>query len=216
MAIAFPMPLADFFGALKITSMTFELGSNLEHSETGDGQILATQRGQRLWSGTIELAPGAFLTQEAMQARLDVLSRPGASLLIGHPFATYPQVDETGALFRDQALQVATRISGRELTIKGGHPHAALLAGDHMSISFGSGRLSYHRLVGDAVFDGAGLTEAVEVVPDLPLGVVEDDAVTVINPVLKAIIRPDSSRPGSLRPAQIVRGAQFAWIQSLR
>jgi hypothetical protein len=196
MATTFPIALADFFDGLRISSMTFTLGENFEMSETGAGEILSSQRGVRLWSGEVSLTPGKASDLTAIEAKIDLLRRPGASFFIGDPF------------YQDQGggtTTVSSRDSAREMTLVAG---ATVNAGDHLHIELSGGRFSYHRVV---AVDGV----QVEVVPDLPASVSSGDTVDLDVPQLKAVMVPGSFSPPSLAPGRIVQGASFRWVQTL-
>ena len=206
MAISFPVILDDFFNDLVISSMSFELGENVEIEETASGEILTSTVGARLWFGSVVVSRGKHSSREHMRARLDLLRRPGASFLVGHPFAKFPQSAPSGTGFG--AITVNSRVSSRELTLVG-VPAAGLTAGDHISIEFATGKFSYHRIV------TGGTTGNIEVNPDLPAGVSSGNTVTAINPYLKAIIRPGNTDQSNLTPARISGEFVFDWVQTM-
>ncbi|MBP2160260.1 MULTISPECIES: hypothetical protein [Asticcacaulis] len=52
MALNFPLSISDFFGGLKIQSMSFDLPESLVATgTTGAGEILTADLGARLWTG---------------------------------------------------------------------------------------------------------------------------------------------------------------------
>jgi hypothetical protein len=214
MALSYPLSLAQFFHGLRLLDMSFDLDEAMTYSETGGGELLRARRGVQLWSGQIRLAPGPLVAAEAMRAKIDVLRRPGASFLIGHPVMRRPQADPTGSLFGGATLSVHARVNAREISIAGGVSGAQLSAGDHMSIALPGGRFAYFRIVVGAAFSALGRA-TVEVSPDLPASVGVGNPVTVILPHLKAVIRPGSHAGPVLRPSRVAGEQSFSWVQTL-
>jgi len=90
------------------------------------------------------------------------------------------------------------------LTITGG---PTLGAGDLLSIAFGSGQYSLHRVVDISGSD-------IEVSPFIPTGITGGETITFEKPVMKAILEPKLDY-GAHRPV-ITAGSSFSFVQTLR
>lgn len=218
MTLTFPLPASTFFGTLPITSFTFDLGEALEMNETGNGEILTADIGQRLWR--IDCAcPGLQYTEiERVKAKLDVLRYAGRSLIISAMPMKAPQNDPTGAILGLSA-PVLNMVAGnnRELRI-GGLPAGYVLdCGDVLSFQYGSNpvRYAYHRIIVGGAANGAGLSPLLEVAPFIQPGYSLGAAVKLIKAELKAVYVPGSFNAGSSAQGW-TNGVKFSFVQTLR
>jgi hypothetical protein len=215
--MTFPLSVADFFNGLTISEMAFDLDEPITTSETEAGEILTASRGVSLWRGRLTLSPGRTVSGEAMRARIDLLRRSGATFWLEHPVMRFPQADREGRILRGFSPTVsALPANFRQVTIGGLPAHYSIRAGDHLSISFGTGgaRRSYHRVVSGATV-ASGAAGPIEVNPPLPASVQVGNAVQLLRPALKAMIRPGSHSGAVLRPAGISGLESFDWVQTL-
>lgn len=213
---SFPLPLDLFAEAGRVRQMPFRLGEAMSSSETGEGQILRGVTGTRLWQGQFVFAGGRVRQQEAFEALIDILRQPGGSFLVGDWASRYPRTDPFGgALFAAAPAIAAVNADRRQLRLKGVPPGHAISDGDHLSILFGSGRYSYHRVVSGSTATPGGLASA-DVVPLLPLTLTVDDEVHLVRPRMKAVIAPGSHDGGARLPSGRIAGSSFDWVQTLR
>lgn len=215
MAISFPLPLADFFSGLSPTSISFELGENVEGGDqTGKGEILTYAVGERLWGGTIHIAADTPRKQEKVKAKLDLLRNAGGSFLVGHPDFKFPESDPNGSILGAANITVQSiDANNREMVLAGAPAGYTLTEGDHLSIEHG-GTHSYYRIVTGGQFTGSPTaTPQIEVQPFIHGLVAAGMTVKVVRPVLKAVYVPGSYKPGARVPG-ITQGVTFRWRQT--
>lgn len=215
MAVQFPIPLVDFFANLRITSLAFDLGENVEGGdETGKGEILTHAVGERLWGGEIHVAADTPRLQEKLKGKLDHLRNSGGSFLIGNPGFKFPENDPDGSILG--ASQVAVHsvdANNREMRLSGAPTGYAISDGDHISIEH-AGTHSYYRVVSDSLFTGSpAVTSLIEVQPFIHGLVAFGATVRLVRPVLKAVYVPGSFK-GGVRVPGISQGISFRWRQT--
>lgn len=195
MAITYPIPLDDFFGQLSIEhGARFYLPGVREHSRTRGGEILSAQRGNSLWRCEVTAITRATRDLMALQGKLELLDRTGGSFLARALPACGPAADRDGAIISTAAPKVRVYPNNRtELGLKDLPGGYVLTSGDLLSIKYGE-KYSLHRLLENATATQNGTTSAVAVNPPIPLGVAQDDPVTLYRPVIKALLVPGEVR----------------------
>lgn len=221
MSVAFPAFWAQFWGDLRFDSVEFRLGENLLTAQTGGGEILTARRGQRLWSGVATISANTHDQQDQIRARLNLMQRPGSSFILYDPWRKYPQSDPTGSAINahGSTVQVSSVASDRrEITIKHLPNGYVLTRGDHVSIAYGSSPTRYYLgqvVTGATTQAGSPTTCTVELAPDIPATVTENDVVSVDFPHLKAVYVPNSFSGGE-RNRVGANSFSFEWRQTLR
>lgn len=222
MAFSFPLPLKDFFDGLRLTSLSFTLGENMERSETGSGEVLTNATGPRLWQGTIQIATDTVRDMDQVIAKIDLLRQPGRSFFIGDPYHAYGAGDPDGSILGGNTVMVdKIRSNNRELKIKGA-PHGLWVSsGDHISISHGNSPrvYDYFRVVQGRKFSStqsSTVTGWIEVQPFIPTGIAPGSIVRLAKPQLQAVYVPNTFSGGVRKPGQFADGVRFNWQQTLR
>lgn len=218
MAYSFPLSVAQFMGILPVSLMTFDLPEAVETAETGGGEVLRAALGSRLWQGQITLGRMTEDEEGDVVAMLDVLRRASGSFMVYDKRRAWPRSDPNGAIL-GAATPVINEIavSTREIALSGLPAGYELKRGDMLSFSYSSNPTLYalHRIAAPATADGAGLTPLFEVSPNIRAGAATSTAVSLVKPVCKAVIVPNSFEPGERRKT-ITSGMKFRWMQTLR
>jgi len=217
-AYTFPMAITDFFADVLITSSSFGLGEALEYAETGGGEILTADIGNRLWQMECEVAIDYFHQIEAVKAKLDVLRHAGRSLIAHPPYAFYPREDEGGALLGALSPSlVSVAANRRDIQIGGLPPGYILTAGDFLSFRYGSMPVRYalHQLARGGEADGNGVTGTMEVSSFVRSGYGLPTAVKLVKPEIKMVVKPGSVSSGK-SDRLFTDGVKFTLVQTLR
>jgi len=216
MVQVFPMPLAEFWSPLRVASLSLSLPAAAEMSRTAGGEIIVAELGARLWTARVTLASANFRDAAALQVKLRLLQRPGASLLISPRIGDHPVRDPNGVI---EALNVtiADLPAGNQTLSLAGLPAGyALSAGDYLAFSYSNPPLqALHQLVGDARADASGIIPAFEIAPQLRPGAVIGAPVTLVKPTFKALLVPGSLNEGVMQRTRLA-GISFDLIQTLK
>lgn len=220
MPVTFPMPYAEFLGALPVKSVEFDLPEAVEMSRTAGGDLLVAAIGARLWQGEVMLGKLNPWEAQDAQALIDLMRGAGSSFLATHTRYPFPRQDPTGSILGASTVQIAALdgTDARLISLKGLPVGYALSRGDMLSFTYGATPLRYalHR-VQDAQItaDGSGVTPVFEVLPHIAPSAQVDAAVTLARPHCKAIIVPESTQTG--RQSRFMRdGMSFRFLQTLR
>lgn len=217
MAFSFPLSLADFFGGLRLLRCDMEMPPAVERHRSANGEIHEAYLGSRLWEGTATVAPMPIRDAEGVRAKLTLLRQPGASFLI-HPFPVYrPKLDKFGTILGGSTPTVHTlNVNNREMRLQGVPAGYTLSRGDYLSIAYGSSPTRYglHQVVsGTVVADGSGVTPLFEVVSNIRPGAAVGNPVTLLRPVMKAMITDVDF--GAIAGAKRY-GISFSFIQKVK
>lgn len=213
----FPLSLAEFFDAEIIREAAFDLGEAMTSSETGGGELVLSQRGVRLWGGSILMPTLKARRQAPQRALLNALRAPGATFLIADIAMRFPAADPQGMILGGVSPMVAARGSTWTQMSIGGLPAGyQISAGDHLSVIFGgaAARRAYFEVVRGASVV-AGVAGPISVVPPIPDGVQVGNAVQLLSPALKAKVVPKSYGGARRVPGRMATGLTFEWRQTL-
>lgn len=216
MALPATLPLASFFGGLRIAEAEFDLPSGQQISRTRGGEILSADIAVRLWRGTATIAAAHHADADALRARLAWLGSAGRSFLAYPSPRIGPRLDPDGAILGASTPVIHTLASNnREMRISGLPPGYALSDGDCLSLVYGSSpvRYGFHQIVVGGPADGGGVTPLLEVIPHIRPGALIGAPVTLVRPVMKAILASAPSY-GRIRLA-VTDGISFEFIQTL-
>jgi hypothetical protein len=212
----FPIPLEEFWSPLRVASLSLSLPAAAEMSRTAGGEIMVAELGARLWSARVTLAPIGIENAAALQVKLRLLQRAGASLLVSPRIGDYPARDPNGVI---EALNVtiADLPAGNQTLSLAGLPAGyALSVGDNLAFSYRNPPLqAFHQLVGDARADAAGITPAFEILPQLRPGAIVGASVTLVKPAFRGLLVPGSLNEGALQRTRL-SGITFDLIQTLK
>lgn len=190
MALSFPLAQTLLGDLLPIQSVVWELRRQQELSAIGSGEGLAADLAPGLWEGEVSLRPQLHTDARAMAAKIDALDGSINSFYLANPLGWWPKLDPNGATYGSAAPSILAIAENRkEIRFTGLPANYALSSGDMFALDYGSpSRRALHRLVGDVVANGAGLTTFVEVRPHLRPGVVTALAVDFSRPAAKVKI----------------------------
>lgn len=214
----FPTALDTFFASLPIAKATFECPESLEMSESGAGDLLTADIGERLWQGEVTL--GKITRDEDADAitLIDAL-RTGRSFCVFDVRRPYPRADWLGAVLGASAVTIhALPSNNRQVRLTGLPAGYVLRRGDYLGWDYGTNpvRRALHKVVDDTITaDGSGTTAAFEVLPNVREGATVGTAVRLTRPWCTAIIVPGSVTTGTAS-ATLTEGARFHWRQTLR
>ncbi len=220
MLATFPLSLAQFQDKIKISVAEFFPFEPRHIDRTASGAILSASIGSGAWRGSFVLPRRSRLATNVaeVEALLSILDRTGASFLVYNPSRTHPYADPDGSILGAATPQIASLDAGdaRAMSLSGLPANYQLTAGDMLGYTYGSSptRYALHRLVSDVQADGTGATALFEVTPLIQPAVTTGAAVTLIKPVMKAIMEPNPGY-GAHRPVA-TDGARFTFVQTLR
>lgn len=211
MALSYPLTPAQFQDQFKISVAEFFLKNPREVNTTSGGAQLSASVGFSVWLGTFTLVPTNDRSLAAKRdALLSVLDRTGSSFLVYDPAKTHPAADPTGSILgaATPTLTSVNALDNREITLGGLPVGYQLTAGDYIGIRSGA-KYWLHRVVTDV----AGATPTVEVTPfanpEMPGGA----EVTLIKPMIKAVLSPNPNY-GAHR-AVVSGAAQYSFAQTM-
>ncbi|PCH71940.1 MAG: hypothetical protein COC12_07015 [Rhodobacteraceae bacterium] len=216
MALSWPIALTEFFDTLPIQQVTCHLGRSVTASQTGGGDLISHQVGERLWQGQIILGKDYHRQFAAIEARIALLEESGASLLVYDTRMAGPRGDPSGALLGTSVVRIDTLdANNRDLTLKDLPAGYVISQGDLLGFSYGSNpvRYAFHRVVTGAIAGSGGITAKIEVIPWIRQGAATGTVVTLVKPVCKAKIMVAEYGNST---ATVSTGGTLNWMQTLR
>jgi len=216
MVQSFPMPLAEFWSPLRVASLSLSLPAAAEMSRTAGGEIIVAELGARLWTARVTLAPANFRDAAALQVKLRLLQRAGATLFVSPRIGDHPARDPNGVIAASNVTIAGLPAGNQTLSLAGLPAGYALSAGDYLSFNYGNPALqAFHQLVTDARADASGIIPAFEIVPQLRPGAIVGASVTLVKPAFRALMLPGSLNEGALQRTRL-NGITFDLIQTLK
>lgn len=215
MGIIFPLNLSEFFEPLGKVSAVLSLDDPRTQSRSRGGEIITMDGADPLWFGSVELQVDYTSGHREAEARIDVLKQSGASFLVTDGRQRGPASDPDGVIIGAASPQISAVASTRyEIDISGLPANFQLRIGDLFSYTHGSGTTRYqlHRIIRSATADGSGNISGLDVFPEIRPGVTGGTALTFVDPVCEAVMRPGSFSPGVHRPV-LSQGHSFEFVQ---
>lgn len=211
-----PMPLAEFWSPLRVASLTLGLPAAAEISRTAGGEIIVAELGARLWTARVTLAPIGIEDAAALQVKLRLLLRAGATVFVSPRVGDYPARDPNGVIAESNVTIADLPAGNQTLSLAGLPAGYALSAGDYLAFSYSDPSLqAFHQLVSEARADVSGIVAEVEIVPQLRPGATIGTSVTLAKPAFRALLVPGSLNEGSLQRTRL-SGISFDLIQTLK
>lgn len=214
MARSFPLTLGQFAGCLPVASSTLAPADNTIQTVTRGGEVLQAAVGASLWQGDVVLAEYRTPRMDEIRATLAMLRALGGSFLVAPFHRLGPIADPRGTILGGAAPKISS-IAGnsRDLTIKSLPAGYVLSAGDFLSFLYGSAptRYGFHQVAVGATANGSGVA-TVEVTPPIRPGAAADAAITLVRPVMKAVLTDPQFGTVSLRRSG---GVSFSFAQTL-
>lgn len=216
MPVTFPLPAADWFGALPVSSMSFDPVEHVVADMTGEGEWLTDDVAPMLWEGSVTL--GRLLQTEADHAAVMMdLLRPAGRLFWAYDIRRpTPAADPGGMILGAATPQIRALPSGNRLISLSGLPAGYVLRrGDYLGFPYGGGRWALHRVAEAQVTAAStGNTPSFElstlILPGAELG----SPVSLIRPSIPMMREPGSVVTGETR-ARITDGFTFRFKQTL-
>lgn len=216
--LTFPLSRTDFADGLRILSCDFDLTENRRTTETGGGELLISDLGPRLWSGTITVSEFTHAGQRRSQALVQALRQFGASFMIGDPKGRYPAADQDGSKLGSATPTLSTPVAGSsDISLAGLPVGYVLTPGDYIGFEYGTDpvRNALHQvIVADAPAAADG-TMTVSVVPPIRPGASDGAEVILVGASCKAVVIPGSFKAGTIGLAS-TSGFSFSWRQVLK
>lgn len=216
MALSYPLSTAQFFDTLPIRHFSMKPADARTFSETGGGEVIAAERGQRLWTGQITLDIDDHDIIASVDAMLAMLEDAAGSFLMYDPRKEFPIADPGGTQISGASPQISSLDgNNKELRINGLPAGYQLRTGDLVGWTYGANPLRYalHRIAVGSTASGAGLSGQIEVRPHIRQGATAGAAVSLVRPVFKAKV--PSADYGAGR-AYVSEGGSFSFVQTLR
>lgn len=211
MALTFPLSLSDFFDLAKVKETTFWLPSVAEGDVLGSGEIVQVANAPRLWEGRVSYPADEHDAIDLLVSRAYLLLSPGATFLVRPRQRSGPIGGVTSGLGGVTISSVNANM--RDLSLAGLPANFSLQQGSYLSFVY-SGRQAFHQIVVGAIATALGAA-TVEVTPPIRAGYAAGAAVTLVNPVCKAVMKSDSFQASRQR-AGATDGFTFEWRQTLR
>lgn len=217
MALTFPLSLDQFWGTLPFEDVSFEPLDARVFSRTRGGDVLTADPGEGQWVGQVQLRDVLHSEAARISALLGLLTRTGTFL--AHPWPKCgPMMDPDGAILGEATPTLHTvAANNREVRIQALPAAYVISPGDYLSATYGSNptRYGFLQAVTGATANGSGLTPLFEITPFVPHGLTVGAPVTLVRPVIKALIEP-----GSVQSGRVVGnrrfGMSFNFVQTLR
>lgn len=219
MALSSPLSLAQFWDKLqRIARVQMAPYEPARIDRTAGGVVLKASLGEAVWRGTVTLHDDPLWDRAAeVEALIALAARPGMAFLIFDPRKPYPAADPDGSILGAAVPQIAALdANARELSLDDLPAGYVLTPGDLIGFEYGSSptRYALHRLVSGATADGAGAAGPVEVTPPIRPGATTGTAVSLVRPVMKAVLEPDPQYGGAV--PGLTQGASFGFVQTVR
>lgn len=215
MALTFPLPVTWFSG-LPVAEARLDLTQGTQVSRTRGGQAVVADIAERLWQGTVTLAPRRAADAVRIGALINALTEARGSAFI-HPYPLVAPASDPGGVLLGASTPTLHTIGtgGRSLRITGLPSGYQLRAGDFLAFEYGSSptRYALHQMAEDATASAGGLTPSAEVIPPIRTGAATGAVVTLVRPAIKAIILPGASSGRHVRA--VSDGITFSFVQSL-
>jgi hypothetical protein len=209
------LPVADWFAALPVSSMTFDPVEHVVADMTAAGEWLTDDVAPMLWEGSVTL--GRMLQAEADHAAVMMdLLRPAGRLFWCYDIRRpTPAADPGGVLLGAATPLIHALPSGnRTLALSGLPPGYVLRRGDYLGFAY-AGRRALHRIAeAQVVANGSGITPAFELSTLILPGAAVGAPVTLIRPAIPVMREPGSVVTGETR-ARITEGFTFRFKQTL-
>lgn len=220
MVMSYPHDQAAFEDRLVFPEVTFRLGAALEMNETGAGELITTDVGERLWRAAVTVAPRGIPAGREQQALVEDLLYAGRSVLLTPAPYTGPQEDLDGSVYTGGSgnAQISSATTN-DISLTGMPSGYTLRRGDFLSWTYSSSptRYALHRVsqvIG--VANGSGAIDDLEVTPFVRSpGSLAGTAVELFTPVAKMVLEPGGYSAPRARTA-ISEGLAFSARQTFR
>lgn len=217
-----PLPLVTLFDnpLFGVSTMSCALPDNRRFNKTAGGLVIASERGARLWQGSIQMTPLPHADAAEIDALMSLVTGSGMSFLMYDGRSAYPRNDPTGSILGASVPILSFVAANRsDINITGLPAGYVLSAGDTISYTYGSTPVRYamHRVVTRRVASGVGAIAAMQLNPPLRLGyTVGTTTLDLIKSPMVANVIPGSYSPPNYQSGVISTPGSFDFMQTLR
>lgn len=199
MAITYPLAAADFWERLRIMERpVFVPQHNKSQSMTGNGEVLASFRGQPKWSVNVQLAGGRFDRNMIEESDIKHLISRDGTILAYDMRRPHPLNDPDGWKLDTRTVTVKTKgANNRSLSLEGLSPQFIVNKSDKYSVLYDTDKYFLFEVMETVQADGTGDTAEFEIWPFMPPGLAVADVVTMHKGCGKFKIVTNSFRAGS-------------------
>lgn len=198
MALADPLPLADFYDLFGVQDVTFVQSFQQQRSMTGGGETRYADRAPALWRAEVTTAPLVNAAAEAVMARLN--SRGGGlkTVLIYNSRLPYPASDPMGTIIGSTVPKLGTITDRLHVAFTGFPAGYVLPIGTYFGIVFDTSRYYLGQILEERTASSLGAVASTEIWPPLPASVPTGADVSVSKPAARFRIEPGSAYPSKV------------------
>ena len=217
-----PLPLVTLFDnpLFGVSTMSCALPDNRRFNKTAGGLVIASERGARLWQGSIQMTPQLHADAAEIDALMSLVTGSGMSFLMYDGRSAYPRNDPTGSILGASVPILSAVAANRaDVSISGLPVGYVISAGDMISYTYGSAPVRYglHRVVNRRVASAGGIATLVQLNPPLRLGyTVGTTTLDLTKPSMVANVIPGSYSPPNYQSGVISTPGSFDFMQTLR
>lgn len=198
MALADPLPLADFADLFRVQDITFVQNWQQQRSATGGGETRYADRAPSLWKADITTIPLENGEAEGVMARAN--SRAGGlkTVLLCNSRLPYPSSDPDGSIIGSTVPKLGT-ITNRITVAFTGFPDGYVIPfGSYFGLIFDTSRYYLGQFIETRTAATGGAVSAVEIWPPLPASVSGTPDITIKKPLARFRIEPGSAYPSKV------------------
>lgn len=218
-----PLTLAQFFDSPLITgvAMSCALPDNRRFNKTAGGLVISSERGARLWQGSIKMAPLPHVDASEVDALMALVTGSGMAFLMYDSRSEYPRYDPTGSILGATVpILAGVQVNRVDIGLSGLPVGYQIRPGDTLAFTYGASPVRYamHRVIVGRTANGSGVTgTGIQVVPPLRTGyTVGVTQVTLIKSPMVAQVVPGSYVPPEYEKGAVSSPGSFDFMQTLR
>lgn len=220
--LASPLTLAQLFDhpLFGASAMSCFLPDNRRFNKTGGGLVFGSERGTRLWQGSVQMTPLSHADAGEIDALMALVTGSGMAFLMYDSRSAYPRADPTGSIL-GASVPILSFVNANKVDINiSGLPAGYVIsAGDTLSFTYGTSPVRYamHKVVVGKTAGSGGIATAVQVTPPLRPGYsVGVTQISLIKSPMIAQVVPGSYVPPNFQSGVISSPGSFDFMQTLR
>lgn len=198
MALADPLPLADFFDLFRVQDITFVQGWQQQRSAQGGGRTRYADRAPALWKAEVTTIPLENAEAEGVMARIN--SRAGGlkTALIYNSRLPYPASDPTGSIIGSTVPKLGTITDRLHVAFTGFPDGYVMPFGSYFGLTFDTSRRYLGQFLESRTAATGGAVTTVEIWPPLPASVLGTPDIIIKKPPARFRIEPGSAHPSKI------------------
>lgn len=198
MALADPLPLADFSDLFRVQDITFVQDWQQQRSATGGGETRYADRAPSLWKAEITTSPLENAEAEGVMARAN--SRAGGlkAVLLYNSRLPYPSSDPDGSIIGATVPKLGTITDRLHVAFTGFPVGYVIPFGSYFGLIFDTSRYYLGQFAETRTANGSGAISSVEIWPPLPASVSGTPDITIKRPAAKFRLEPGSAYPSKI------------------